>query len=254
MAKVNDHVLFVEEAEILMEKLGYNVNSEDDLKTFVETWTTAKMLADELNENNSDNAILSKYRKDLFEGELAQYYLVEEIIQGKIDTNVSENDLKNYYEIHADEFELNDFIVKALFIKVGKNSSKVNELKTAYLLKKDKDITKVESIAKLYAEDFYFDDENWVLLEDILSRFPMRSLNKESLVLNRTKTYISDEKFTYFLNIMDYRFKNDKAPFDFVKPQIKDRLLSMRKNDQRKSAETKLLKQLKEKHDIEVHI
>ena len=214
----------------------------------------AKMLSDELQQSESNNSILSDYRTALFEGELAQFYLVEEKIKNSIDTAFLESELKAYYEEHSDEFELNDFIIKALFIKVSKNASRVDELKTSYLLKKDKDVAKVESIAKLYAEDFYYDDENWVLLGDILNRFPLRSLNKETLVLNRTKTYISDEKYVYFLNILDFRFKNDKAPFEFVKEQIKERLLSLRINEQRTKLETDLLKQLKEKHDIEVHI
>lgn len=254
LAKVNDHELLRSEAEFIMEEMGYNPKSPEDVKTFVDTWVEAQLLTDELIQSNHEQVELAVYRTSMFKGEISEFYLVQELLDQKMDTSVSESEMLTYYKNNLKEFELNDFIVKALYIKVQNSSDKISALKRLYLLKKDKDLQQVESIAKLYAEDFYFDNQNWVFADDILKRIPVRSLNKESLVLNRTKTYLSDEKFTYFLNVLDVKLKNDPPPFEFVKDQIRNRILNQREGDLRKSIKVDLLKQLKENHDIEVHL
>ena len=254
VASVDGHELHREDARYIMEEMGYDTQNSEDWSTFVDSWTRAQLMRIELEELDNQNMMLTKHRSEMFEGELAEYYMVESELNKQVDSTISEEEIKNYYDLHKDEFELNDFIIRGLFMKVTLNCPKLDVLKRIYLLKNDKDLAQVESIAKLYAEDFYFDDENWVFADNVLNRFPMRSLNKESLVLNRTKTYLSDEKFVYFLNVMDYKLKNEQPPLDFVRQQIKDRLLASRLSEKRKGVQNELLKKLKLKHDIQNYL
>ena len=70
--------------------------------------------------------------------------------------------------------------------------------------------------------------------------------------MNRTKTYFSDDEYTYFLNIIDYRLKDEVPPLEFLKPQIKEIILSKRVNNLREKQENKLLQSIKTKHDIKI--
>jgi hypothetical protein len=190
----------------------------------------------------------------LFLGELAEYALTEDLLLKKIDTIVNEDQLKSYYDSHAEEFTLQDFIIKVLFLKIPKQAPVLEKVKTAFLLKNDKDIAKIESYAKLYAEDFYFDDQNWIFFTKIRNKLPIRGIDKENMVLNRTKTYYSDDDYVYFINILDYKVKDDVSPLAFVRAQVKDRILVNRMNEKREKIQKKLNLEIKNKHAIEIFL
>ncbi len=63
-----------------------------------------------------------------------------------------------------------------------------------------------------------------------------------------------DDKFTYFVNILDYKLKDSSPPFEFLKPQIREILLSKRINKKREEIELKLVNNTKKKHDIKINL
>lgn len=250
---MNDHELRESEAKILMNHLGYQFNKSEDLNTFVDKWVENMVMQDELEELDAKNFQVADFRASMFKGELSQYFLTEKELMKSVDSTASTDELKAYYKAHSDEFELQDFIVKALYIKLPKDAPKLEEIKEAYLLKNDKDVARIESYAKLYADDFYFDDENWIFFQEIRKKMPARSVNTDNIVLNRAKTYFTDDNSIYFINVLDYKLKSESPPFDFVKDQIKERLIGQRMNAKRSEVEKKLIQSLKQKHDIQIN-
>lgn len=253
VASVNDIELTKSDAKILMDNLGYNSNSKTDWSLFLETWSTQEALRQELDQTNPEASKLISLKADAYKGELAKYHLEEKMILSKLDSVVSEKDIENYFDTNKSSFSLQDYLVTALYIKIPKGVKIEDKLKTAFLLKNDKDLTQVNSYAKLYAENFYFDDEQWIYFNELTKDIPLKQYNIDNIVLNRTKTYFSDDEYTYFLNIIDYRLKDEVPPLEFLKPQIKEIILSKRVNNLREKQEKKLLQSIKTKHDIKIH-
>jgi phage gp46-like protein len=175
------------------------------------------------------------------------------MILSELDSVVSQKDIERYFETNKSSFSLQDYLVTALYIKIPKGVKVEDKIKIAFLLKNDKDLTQVNSYAKLYAENFYFDDEQWIYFNELTKDIPLKQYNIDNIVLNRTKTYFSDDEYTYFLNIIDYRLKDEVPPLEFLKPQIKEIILSKRVNNLREKQENKLLQSIKTKHDIKIH-
>lgn len=254
IASVDDSELTESEAMIIMEHLGYNIKDKKEWELFVNQWTEQEALRLELAAKDEQKAKLVALRAQAFSGDLSKYYLEEMAISQKIDTNISEKELLSYYNEHKDEFALQDYLVQALYIKVPKGVKVEKDLREHYVLKNDKDLSKVNSYAKLYAENFYFDDEQWIYFNDLTKDIPLQDFNKDNIVLNRTKTYFSDDEFTYFLNIIDYKLKDSAPPFEFLKQQIREIILSARINNLRDEIGSKLIKNTKSKHDIKINL
>ena len=92
------------------------------------------------------------------------------------------------------------------------------------------------------------------MFEKLESKIPIKSINKENLILNRTKTYLVDEEYIYFLNVLDFKFKSDPPPFDFIKGQIKQRVKAQILNAKRKEVTEQLLKKIYTQHEIKVNL
>lgn len=254
IAKVDDSELVESDAFILMKHLGYDTKNKNDWKQFVELWCEQESLRLELQNQDPEQAKLVSMRSNAYSGELSKYYLEEKAISTQLDSVVTDKELLTYYSIHKDEFALQDYLVQALYIKIPKGVKVEKDLREHFVLKNDKDLSKVNSYAKLYAENFYFDDEQWIYFNDLTKDIPLKGYNKDNIVLNRTKTYFSDDEFTYFLNIIDYKLKDSSPPFEFLKPQIKEIILSQRINKLREEIDIKLIKNIKKKHDIKINL
>ena len=121
-------------------------------------------------------------------------------------------------------------------------------------MKNDKDLTELNSYAKFYAENYYFNDSTWVYFEEVTKEIPIGNFNIDNIVLNRTKTYFSDDNFTYFLNIIDYKLKDEAPPVDFLLNEIKSRIVANKLQELKEKNEFKLIQRIKKKHEIIISI
>lgn len=255
VASVDDKELTESEAFILMEHLGYDPKDQEQYKMFLEQWCENTAFFKELEETDPETARLVELRAKNFSGELAQYYLEENLLKQKLDTVVSETEIKAYYDAHKDEFVLSDYLVKALYLKIPESAEYKEEgIQTKYLLKNDKDLSEINSYAKLYAENYYFNDSSWVFFNELAKDIPMTKYNVDNIVLNRSKTYFEDGGYTYFLNIIDFKLKDEAPPVEFLSEQIKEIIVMNRLQKLKERNESKMIQNIKEKHEITVHI
>ncbi len=255
LATVGEAELTESDAYVIMKHRGLDYNNKEELRSFVNEWCNAEVYKQELQKKHPKEWKLVQQRANSFEGDLAQYYLEEIRVRKSLDTVVSDDELQAYYGAHQDEFLLNDYIVKALYLKIPKELDfKEEDVHINYLLKNDKDLAEINSYAKLYAQDYYFNDSTWIYFDDLAKDIPLEKHNVDNIVLNRTKTYFSDNAHWYFLNVIDYKLKDEAPPLEFLKDRIRSIIVSQRLNDIRDKNEAKLLKELKKKHEINIHL
>ena len=184
LATVNDSTLTKSDAELLMKQRGFSIENKKDLISFINEWIDNEVFLAELESNSPDQNRLIKLRSKFHEGELAKFNIEKKYLQQKLDTIVSPKQVQEYYDSHKDEFILHDFIVKALYLKIPKDvdykSEKINQ---AYLLKKDKDLSHINSYAKLYAQNYYFNDSSWIYFNEISKDIPSNKYNLTTLFL-----------------------------------------------------------------------
>ncbi len=253
VANVDDHELTESDARILMEHLGYDYSNKADRAQFLNNWCELEAMRIELEKKEPEFFVIARLKADMYMGELSRYYCIDELVRKQTDTSITSAQINTYYQTHLSEFKLQDYLVKALFIKIPKGAKPEAALKEHFMLKNDKDLDKVNSYIKLYAEDFYFNDEEWIYFTELTKNIPLGKLNRDNLVLNRTKTYFSDDQYTYFINIIDYTLKDTPPPLDFVKAQIKELILTERMNELREKKENQLIQQVKNNHEINIH-
>ncbi len=249
-AKVNAVSLMENDALILMDYMGYNSELESDRKIFTKKWIEQEVFIQELEKVNPEKAKITRLKTMWHQGDLARFYLEENAIKEEMDDEISDSLVLDYFNKNKADFSLNDYIVRALYLKIPKDAPNQDKLKQDYLLKKDKDFSKVISYAKLYAENFYYDDSTWVYFDELTKDAPIEKLNKDNVVLNRTKTYFSDNQYVYYLNIIDFKFKDATPPVDFLKPTIKQLLLSHKLNEIKEKNSATFVQKIKQKHEI----
>lgn len=253
VASVGEIQLTESDARTLMKYQEIDINNNKEYTDFLNNWCAKEVFKQELITEFPEEWDLIRLRGESFSSDLSKFYLEEIEIDKQLDTLVSQAEIDTFYSKHKGEFIMQDYLVKALYLKIPKSVDfKEEGIQYKYLLKKDKDTADINSYAKLYAENFY-NDSNWVYFKELSKEIPLEGFNIDNIVLSRGKTYFSDERHTYFLNIIDFKLKDDVPPLSFLENQIKEIIVLNRLQKLREQNESKLIKKLKQKYEISIH-
>jgi hypothetical protein len=252
LARIEDKYLFLED---VINEIPINLKKEDSIvyiNNYVNNWITSQLIVKKAQEMIPNNLLnvdkkIEKYRKSLISYEFEQFY-----ISKRLDTSITTFETLEYYNQHSDDFVLNDYIIKCLYLKIPKNSSQLKNIKKHFKLYKEGDIDILTKYAQKSAETFYFNEEEWLFYDDLLKQVPIEGFNKVNFITQKKKIYFEKESFIYFVNIYDFRIKDGTSPLSFEKEKIKSILLNIRANELRKELRSNLYSDGIENNSIEI--
>lgn len=254
IASVDDLDLTENDAYVLMKHSGLDPENKKQRSEFIDDWVNSRLYLEEIKSTFPDEWNLIRLRSESFSADLAKYYLEEQLISKELDTIVGDEEVMKYYNEHSDEFVLQDYLVRGLYLKIPKEADfKSKKINYYYLLKNDKDLVQVDSYAKLYAQNYYYNDSSWIYFNELVKDVPLRKYNRDNIVLNRSKTYFSDDEFTYFINIIDFKLKDEAPPIEFLQEEIREIIIAHRLQDLKEKKELNYLNELKEKHEVTIN-
>ncbi|MDA7744642.1 hypothetical protein N8911_00940 [bacterium] len=166
---------------------------------------------------------VEKYRKELF---IFEYE--KEVINQKLDTSISDEEIAQFYDENQEIFQLKDYILKVRYTKLLPNSPDQEEV--VKWMKKDDDESKdaLLDYCHKYAVNCYI-DTNWVFFNQLLRQLPIEVYNKESFLRKGKFVQFTDAEHLYYLYVMDIQSKNTLSPLDLELDRIKGLILNSRK-------------------------
>jgi hypothetical protein len=182
-------------AEDIKEILPRNTSPKDSaifVKGFIEQWITNELLLHQAESNlpEDDKNIqkeIDEYRKNLL-----VYRYETELVHQKLDTAVSMQEIETYYNAHTQNFMLKENIVKVCYVKINKKSPNADKVKKWYLSKEVKDQDNLKKYCIQYADNFFLDDNTWLLLDDVMKEIPLRDYNPELLLKTSRQIELGD--------------------------------------------------------------
>jgi hypothetical protein len=100
----------------------------------------------------------------------------------------------------------------------------------------------------------FLESEKWVAFDDILKVVPINTYNQESFINNNRLFKIDEEKYTWYVKIIDFRIKDNLSPFEFVEDNIHEILLNKRKVEILNKLENELVLKAIKENQIKVYI
>ncbi len=171
---------------------------------------------------------VSKQIED-YKNSLIIYSYQQEYIRQKLDTNVSDSEIEDYYNKNKQDFELKNDIVRIIYVKTGKKSPNLDKLKNWINSNDPKDRDKLSKYCYQFAENFFLNDQAWLMFDDVLKEIPIQTYNQDIFLQNNKFVQIEDSADIYFLGIKGYIVKNSISPLSFERENIKKIILNGRK-------------------------
>lgn len=229
VAKVGDKALMRKDLFSVLPKGMTQLDSIAQSKDFVQRWIKQELMLSMAEKNLTSeqkdfNRELEEYRSSLI---IHKYQ--QQLLGQKLDTALTENDIRQFYDQHPEQFILEQNIVKAVYVEIPKAVAKPDQIKKWMLASDDRSKTELESYSFQYATKFDYFNNQWVDFTRVRSRMPLNWDNTEQRLKRNNFIEVSDSEKWYFVSIKDFRLAGDKAPFDYVKDRIENLILNNRK-------------------------
>lgn len=230
IARVNSDYLYKEDIANLVPP---GVSKEDSIvivRNFIDRWAAQKLLINvaEVNLNAQKKAefdtLIQQYKIDLY----TKAYL-EEVVKRTTDTVVPLTELKDYYKENKENFKTNGVLVRLRYINIKKDNPKYEVIKSKFFdfRKSDK---KFWETYTLQLNSFALNDSIWVELSQVYAKLPFINPDNRDEFIAPGKTIQKTEAGnSYLVKISNVIDKNQIAPFEYLKPTLREVILNKRK-------------------------
>lgn len=164
----------------------------------------------------------------------------QKILEQKHSPLVTSREIETYYKEMRDNFNLQENIIKGIFIKVPKEAPNQDKLRQWYRSKDGDDLLNLESYCFQNAKTYEVFDDRWVPFRRINATLPEPIANEERF-LQTTRNYeTSDALFNYYFIIHDNMLIGNTAPLDYVEDRVRAILLNKKRGEFLKNLEQDL--------------
>ena len=197
----------------------------DILTRWVKKELLLKMAIENLDESQKD---LSKEIEEYSNALLIHRYQ-QQLLSQKLDTVLTDQDIRRYYETNPEKFTLDYNIVKAVYVEIPKTVAKTDQIRRWMTENSTRSMSELESYSFQYASKYDHFNNGWVDFNNILARIPGGKEDPEQMLKRSKFLQFSDLNNFYFVLVNDYILAGEKAPYDFVKDRIESLILNSRK-------------------------
>jgi len=242
VARAGNSYLYKADIDALVSE---HLSKEDStllVNNFIDRWATRQLLMEKAKIN------LSEEKQKAYE-ELIEDYRIELYTKGykdiiatrELDSVISENQLKRFYEENKNSFLLNEELVQLRYIHVGKNNTSISKIKQQ--LNRFNQEDKEELTKKLIQfKTHSLNDSAWVQAVNVLNAIPVITHeNFDQLLKKSNFIELQDSLGVYLIHVKDVLLRNEVAPIDYVKPTIEQIILNGRKLETIKKIEKDII-------------
>ena len=228
VAKVGDKRLYFSEMSNIFPKRCSKDDSLALAKLYIDNWIKTKLLLKKAELNLSAEQLNVTEEIETYRTSLLIYKYEDLLLREKLDTVVLDSEIQRYYEANKANFSSEEYIVKAVYIKLPVNAPTLWNVRRWYMSDREKDGQDLTEYCRSYAVKYDLFDDEWVHWANIEKELPQ----KDAATRRMTQyDYIEqqDENFIYFVRIKEKRAPGDMIPLVFVKDKVKNIIINKRK-------------------------
>lgn len=230
LVKVNNRVLSRADLKAV---LPSRLSSADSLiwaESFVKQWVKDNLVYDVALKNltNTDKQEIDQL-VDAYRNSLIRYRYQEQLIKERLSAQISEEEMRQFYESHATDFILDHNLIKGLFLKIPVDAPNLSDVKKWYRSSSEAEIEKIEKYSVQNAAIYEYFYDKWISFGDVMATIPLKITDEDNFLRTHSFIETSDSSFCYLLNIKEYILKGDVAPFDYAHTQVLDMLVNQHK-------------------------
>lgn len=184
-----------------------------------------------------------------YENALLIYSYQQELLNQKLDSVISEQEIQKFYSEKKNNFLLKDDVVTVNYIKLKREVPYLWKVKSLYKKNDEDSRVSLEDYCYQFAQEYFIED-NWQYVKDVFLSLPNNESSKKYSFRKGKSLEFTDDEFHYFLYVKEYKPKGSVSPLSMIENQIRSIILNRRKISFLEETEMKLYKTALSKNHI----
>ena len=231
VARVGPHRLTRSE---LADYIPAGVSSEDSLglaQQYIKAWAEELLFMDLAESRLSDDEKdvtkeLEEYRRTLL-----KYRYEERYINERMDTLISDEEVRDYYQAHKDKFLVDRPLLKTRYMVIPAGSRNLRRLKELMASEDVVDAVAADSLAFTAAIKYVDSSDNWMDAILLARDLGTDEVSMMKALRGRFIELKGDDGNLRVAYVVDIVQKGSPAPLDYCAERIEDIILSARKHE-----------------------
>ena len=246
VARVYDQQLYKSDLDNLTVDVGDPSEKANVAAQYVQSWMAKQLLIAEAEARGGHNKADIERRVLDYRYALLVHNYIEQLVNAQLDRAVTDQAIEAYYTAHPEEFALRYNIFKGRFVVIPREAPNRTKIKKLLTAQGAKNLAALKSYCFQFAKDYSLDEDAWLQWDELIQSTPWNNTQNKGKLLRRSKLLqTSDETYSYYFKINEYRTVNDPAPLAFVRDQVKDIIIYKRKVQLAKKIKEDILKKAK---------
>lgn len=250
LATVYSKKLFLSDLEGMFPPSSNKEDSMQIIATFTTRWTQEQVFLSEAEKHIpadlSIEQLLKKYKESLIGLNFQQ-----KLINQNLDSIVSEEEIRDFYEKNKDQYLLETSIIRCYFVKIPGNIKEMKRAREWWDDLTPNNRKRLAGLADKYNGTYHLEDSVWHNVSDIETLFPKGRISARNWT-NRERLSISDNEFQYFFEVLELVSTQENAPISYVAEKARLIILNKRKNKLIEDFKTKLYETELRKNNVKI--
>ncbi len=211
-------------------------------KNFVELWAKEKLLYDlsltnlSQSKKNELDLLIEKFKIDLYINSYKDL-----IVNSRIDSIVTNEEIESYYNSNIDNFTLNETLLKYRYLKVPSDNININKIRRYIQRLSNDDRDFLDSLNFQFAE-LKVNDSVWFAERDVISSIEFINQTNKSNFMRVNRLYeIKDGQYINYFIVKDLLKSGNIPPLSYLYDRIKLNIINQRKIDLIKNINKEIL-------------
>ena len=194
---------------------------------YIRNWAEDILLYEKAQDNipNSDEIekLVHNYRKALI-----MHTYQQALIHQKLSEDISEEELRAYYEQNKTAFKADVPLIRGLFIKVPLTAPRLARVRQWYKDERQEAVEHLEKYSFQNAVKYEYFYDKWLPALEVLSWMPLDVPDVDAYFARNRRVEVKDTAFWYFLNVAGYIPTGAQEPYEAAKLLVNDMVLNQK--------------------------
>ncbi|MBK7029209.1 MAG: hypothetical protein IPH45_08330 [Bacteroidales bacterium] len=253
VARVYDKYLYAKELNGLVPAGTSSKDSLNITQNYINNWIRQELLLHQAEANLDDIQMNFTQQVEQYRNSLIIFQYESELVKQKLDTNITMQEIEDYYKQNQSNFLLHENIIRNIYVSVRKSSPHLPRFRQLIRSERDADKEKLMEFCQMYAETYQLDDQAWTSFNEFVSKVPVAAEDQRSFLERNPYFEVQDSTFQYLVRIKEFKIKESVSPLSFEAANIRVILLNKRKSEMLSRMEEDLFKAAQQKKNIEIY-
>ncbi|MGK6349928.1 hypothetical protein [Parapedobacter sp. DT-150] len=222
-------------------------------RAYIEQWLQQQALLHHAQRNVNMNTEHLEKQVEAYKNGLIVYEYEQGLVSQKLDTVVTDEEIKAYYDSRQELFVLKQPILKTSYIRLKPDAPEQERVKRWFLSEDLKERDLLEKYCSMYASQYALYDTTWHYVDELVNKIPLSKISEDDYRQIGRIFEIIENNELYLIILHDSKFRDSRSPLSLVQRSIRNLILNKRKIDLIDQMQKSIVADARDKNNIEIY-